>query len=483
MSNDKRIAEVLLGRTYRGESPFSRAEFVSVPDSTVGANQFSNFLLEANGLSTAIIDVDDAGSEITAVFDFRSSNPATPYTASTQIVPKAFGFLGFIDHIRAIGPGFDVNEPAGSSAYLLGTRVAIDGDADFALTQAASLAYALDTSPALVPSLTLGATGAAAYTGLGGSSATNGGLTVRQAIWNQTSFFNAATASWRCEIHVKLSLLSDMFRRMGVRYGLPIQQLQVYWNTGIQSNSYMPVVVLTGEPAPVISVLGAGNSWFKYRRYTPSESFSRALQSHISTKPRETIEFVMGCIVPGVSGLTTPNPPTLNLGPIQNVRRIIEWLYPSGSQYSATSLYPAMQNIAPYNWMMKVGGMQQYDRLLAQPNQNNNNVPEFQELFRETQDSMPVDERGYYSRGQFDYLRYMISTHFNSFRVRDGDNVQANQSILIQQQIAPGTSGITPSSGTPIDIFVLAEIASWLHCTYEKQDGVWQPKWTLETMS
>ena len=469
MSSDSYIAEQLLGRSYKGV-PFSGAQYEVVPDNSSMAQQYANFLLAENGVSTSIIDCDDEGTEITALFDFRSST-STPYTAATQIVPRAAGFLGFLDHVEYQCGQFTVNEAAGTAAYINGPKVAIEETANYTAAHTQSMCYALDTSASLTPSLALGATGAAAYSGIGSSLAVNGGLTIRQAIWAQSAYFNTATASWRVEARITFKHAHDNFRRLGPGYGLPITSLKCWWNLG---QNIMPVDILTGDAAPIITVLGNGTSTFRYRKLTPTPEFERTLMSHLADH-EETYKFLSPITLPGVSSLTSLSLNNVNLGSVPQAERLWVFVYPSGSQQSTTSLYPYMQNIGLQSVMLKVGGEQLYQRQLALP--NGFNQPEYAELFRTTQDAMVNDPWSGMPEGQFGYYQWRTANRYHVFTIRENKEVNAAQTLLFTASVAADLSGITPSNSTPVDVFFLAEYARWVKMSYHRINGILQPVW------
>ena len=469
MSSDSFIAEQLLGRSYKGV-PFKGAQYEVLPDSSSQAQQYAQLLLAENGLNTAIVDCDDEGTELTAVFDFRSSGAA--YTAATQIVPKAAGWLGFIDRVDMMAPGLTIVEDSGSAVFINGPKLAIEETADFATGHAQSMCYALDTSPSLTPSLALGATGPAAYTGVGSSLAVNGGLTVRQAIWNQNAYFNAATNSWRVEVHIPLKHVHDLFRRLGARYGLPFTSLKVWWNLG---QSVMPVTVLTADAPPVITVLGNGTCAFRYRKLTPTAEFERTLMAHLA-EHSETYKYLTVSTLPTASNLTSPSIGNLNLGSIPNAERLWAVPCPAGAELSAFTLYPYMQNIALQSTMLRVGGENLYERQLALPN-SANGQPEYSELFRTTQDAMVNDPWSGMPRGQFGYYQWRVANRYHCFTIRDNKQVDSAQNALFQSLVAADITGVAPSTSTPVNVFFFAERAMWLRMSYQRVSGLLQPVW------
>ena len=469
MASDSYIAEQLLGRSYKGV-PFSCAQYEVVPDTSSMSQQYASFLLADNGVSTSIIDCEDEGTEVCGVFDLRSST-STAYTSSTQIVPKAAGWLGFVDHVEIQAGPFVIAEAAGTAAFLNGPKVAIEETADYTAAHTQSMCYALDTSASMTPSLALGATGAAAYTGIGSSAGVNGGLTIRQGLWAQTAFFNSATNSWRVEVRIPLKHLHDIFRRLGARYGLPITSLKVWWNLG---QNVMPVSILTGDAAPVITVLGSGNSTFRYRKLTATPEFERTLLAHLADY-EETYKFLSPITLPGVSSLTSLSLNNVNLGSVPQAERIWPFIFPSGSQLSTTSLYPYLQNIALQSTMLKVGGEQLYQRQLALPNAANQ--PEYAELFRTTQDSMVNDPWSGTPKGQFGYYQWRTANRYHVFTIRENKEVNAAQTVLFQSGVAADMSGITPSTSTPVDVVFLAEYGRWMKMSYQRINGLLQPVW------
>lgn len=473
MSSDALIAEQLLDRPYKG-IPFKGVEYMTIPDSSSAASLYANFQLAENGLATSIVDIEDEGSEVTIVYDLKSST-STAYTATTQIVPKAAGWLGFFSHceIAFSGVGNSITEPASSSAFITGPKFAVEETYDYANANAQSLAYALDTSGSLVPSLALGATGAAAYSGVGSSGAVNGGLTIRQAAWNQNAYFNAATSSWRVEVHLPLKFLHDIFRRQGAVYGIPISQLKVWYNTG---NVVMPVVVLTGEGAPIITALGAGNSMFRYRRMVPSPEFQRTLMTHLADKADETYKFLSVSNMPSAT-VTAPTLSNVNLSSCPSIERLWVFLSPSGANSSSTSLYPHYQAIGLNQLMIRCGGEQLSSRQLAL--QNPLGQYEYSEIFRTVQDACAADPWARQSLGLLNMYNWRIANRYHCFPIREHEQIVGGQNILFQAVVAGDIAGVTPSGSTPVDVVFLAEYARWLKKSYMKQNGVVVPTWTV----
>ena len=474
MSSDSLLAEQLLGRPYKGV-PWKGAEYMTIPDTSSQSGQYSCFQLAENGTSTNVIDLDDDGTEVTFIVDLKSSN-STPYTATTQIVPKAGGWLTFLDHVEVVfaGSNCTISEPATSAAYIGPAKFAVEETLDYATANGSSLCYALDTSASLVPSLALGATGAAAYSGIGSSAGVNGGLTVRQAIWAQNAWFNAFTNSWRCQVHIPAKYLHDAFRRQGCVYGLPVSQLKLWFNTGA---TVMPVVVLTGDAQPIITVLTGGASEFRYRRMVPTVEFQRTLMSHLSEKADETYEFLSQAILPSANGLTSPNLNNINLSSVPSIVRLWVFLCPSGAAASATSLYPGFQAIGMNQVMIRCGGEQLYQRQLALASATGQY--EYQEIFRTVQDSCVADAWTHQNIGQLGAYNWRTANRIHCFPIRAHEQVMAAQNILFQAVLAADINGVTPSPSTPVDVAFFADYTRWIKKSYKKDNGTLVPVWTV----
>ena len=470
-SYDTAAAAQLLGRPYKG-IPFEKVQYEVVADSSSLQQSYCNFQLADCGLGQAIIDLDDEGSEICLIADIRSSNPSAPYTGAETIVPKAGGFLNFVDHVEAsfVGGEYTINDPQGSACYLLGPKLAIEETTQYTLSMNPSLCAALDTSPSLTGSFTPNSTTAASYSGIGSSQTVNGGIALRNAMFAQKSFFNAPTASWRCEIHLPLRHLHTLCR--GVRYGLPIQTFKVWYNTG---QVVMPVTV-QGGAAPIISYLGSGFNTFRYRKMTPTSQFEASLHEHLTGKT-EMIKFLRPVSLPGVLGTTSSVLNNINLGSIPNAERLWVFVYPSGSQLSATSLAPYMLNTAMNQVMIRCGGEQLYDRQLAL--QNGLGQPEYSEIFRLLQESMPADPFNGRPAGQFGLFFWSIANRYNVFPINEKLRMNAGQSVLFQAVIAQdtqaGAQGLAPSSTNPVDVYFIAEATERVKVTYRKLAGLLTP--------
>ena len=470
-SYDLWAASQLLGRKYSG-IPFTKAQYEVVADSSSLQQSYANFQLQDNGLGQAIIDVSDEGTEICLIANISSST-STAYTGSEVVTPKAAGWLGFVDHVEAAfyGNEYQVNDPQGSASYLLGPKVAIEEGADYVASMNASLAYALDTSASLTGSFTPGATGPASYSGIGSSQTVNGGIAVRQALWNQRATFNSTTKAWQVEIHLPLRHLHPLFRNMGCRYGLPITTLKIWYNNLM---SVCPVTVV-GGPAPKITWAGSGFNTFRYRKFTPTSEFERTLMEHLMSKT-ETVKFLRPVTLPSVTTGSTALA-NINLGSVPEAERLWVFIMPSGSQLSSSSLYPYYQDIALNSVMIKVGGEQLYDRQLALQNGLGNY--EYSEVFRLLQESMPSDPWTGRPDGQFGLYFWSIANRYHVFPINERVRANASQSLLFQAIIAQdtqaGSAGLAPTTSAPVDVIFIAEVTERFKISYKKLQGLLTP--------